>query len=1086
MSKQFEKMVTLLKELFQLDQPDLDFGLYRVMHAKSGEITQFLEQDLLPQVKTAFGQYTTADKAELEKELKKAIEQANGLGVDPETTAKVKELRQKITDESVDVSALENEVYDYLFSFFRRYYHEGDFLSKRVYKPGVYAIPYEGEEVKLHWANRDQYYIKTSEYLRDYAFTLRPGDATDPMRVHFRLVDAVEGEHGNVKAAEGKDRVFILADDDFITEEEGELVIRFHYRPATKNDWSDEALVGATAAAKKKPPVQKELLSDAVRRVFAADGQDFKRWLDELSKAHVKANGEMADYSRLQGHLDRYFKRNTFDYFIHKDLGGFLRRELDFYIKNEVMHLDDVESESVPRVEQYLSKIKVIRKIAHKLIDFLAQLEEFQRTLWLKSKFVVETSYCITIDRVPEDFYAQIVDNESQWKQWSSLGLLPKDGEHDLIGDASVRTLEYLKSNQSLMIDTMLFESDFVDALIDRLEHLDDSIDGILINGDNFHAIRLIQNKYKNEIDGIYIDPPYNTDASPIIYKNGYKHSTWASMFVDRMSIASDLLKPGRLVCVAIDDFEYPHLFSFMEGELGFSHIGTAAVRSKPQGRPTATGFSANHEYAVFWARTEAPELGRLPRKGTKAERYPHADDKGIYSWANFRKSGTDSDRSDRKKSFYPVYVCGEKIRVPEMQWNPDTEEWELKEQPRTGEAAVWPVDTNGREKVWTCSAKRLEGEIRDVKVISSGNGGIELQKKYRPNQAGALPGTWWDSSEYSASESGTKVLKDLFGDKGFDFPKSINLVVDNLRVLNVHGSSIILDYFAGSGTTACAAISLNREDQGFRKYIMAEQGAYFDSVIKPRIQKVVYASDWKGSRPKNPISGISHAFKVLRIEGYEDAINNLDIRRAEAQQSLLDTAKVQGADGLKEQYMLRYMLDVETRGSQSLLNIAAFNDPTAYRLKVKRPGGIESSELNVDLVETFNYLIGLMVQSIAAPQTFQAAFKRDDEGRLRIDGRLRQDEAGPWWFRTVYGTTPEGRRTLIIWRKLTGDAEQDNLVLDEWFTRQGYSTRDYEFDMIYVNGDSNLENLRAPDETWKVRLIEEDFHRLMFDMTGL
>ena len=134
MSKQFEKMVTLLKELFQLDQPDLDFGLYRVMHAKSDEITQFLEQDLLPQVKAAFGQYTTADKAELEKELKKAIEQANGLGVDPETTAKVKELRQKIADESVDVSALENEVYDYLFSFFRRYYHEGDFLSKRVYK----------------------------------------------------------------------------------------------------------------------------------------------------------------------------------------------------------------------------------------------------------------------------------------------------------------------------------------------------------------------------------------------------------------------------------------------------------------------------------------------------------------------------------------------------------------------------------------------------------------------------------------------------------------------------------------------------------------------------------------------------------------------------------------------------------------------------------------------------------------------------------------------------------------------------------------------------------------------------------------
>ena len=124
----------------------------------------------------------------------------------------MKELRDKLANDAVDVGALESEVYDHLFSFFRRYYSEGDFLAKRVYKPGVYAIPYEGEEVKLHWANQDQYYIKTSEYLRDYAFRLRPDDDKKPMRVHyFRLADAAEGEHGNVKAAEGKDRVFILA-----------------------------------------------------------------------------------------------------------------------------------------------------------------------------------------------------------------------------------------------------------------------------------------------------------------------------------------------------------------------------------------------------------------------------------------------------------------------------------------------------------------------------------------------------------------------------------------------------------------------------------------------------------------------------------------------------------------------------------------------------------------------------------------------------------------------------------------------------------------------------------------------------------
>ena len=108
-----------------------------------------------------------------------------------------------------------------------------------------------------------------------------------------------------------------------------------------------------------------------------------------------------------------------------------------------------------------------------------------------------------------------------------------------------------------------------------------------------------------------------------------------------------------------------------------------------------------------------------------------------------------------------------------------------------------------------------------------------------------------------------------------------------------------------------------------------------------------------------------------------------------------------------------------------------------------------------------------------------------DSEKRLRLKGRLRQEADAQYWFRTVTGTTPDGRRTLVIWRKLSGEPEQDNLVLDEWFTRQGYSAKDSEFDLIYVNGGNNLENLKALDDLWKVRLIEEDFHRLMFEMEG-
>ena len=393
MATNFEKFQTLLEELFQLDQADLDFGIYRIMNQKRDEVVRFLEKDLLPQVKEAFSQYQSADKVELQKQLDKLVEQVSGAGMSPDDSPKVQELRQQMADSSVDVTALGNEVFSHLFSFFRRYYHEGDFISLRRYKEGVYAIPYEGEEVKLHWANHDQYYIKSSEYFRDYIFTMPSGK-----RVKVHLV-AASTEQDNKKEQAGKERRCIICEEDPIYEENGELFIRFEYR-------SDNG--------KKK---QDALNTEAIERVLQTEGID--DWVQELGKlAPTKAN---PNRTVLEKHLKQYTARNTFDYFIHKDLGGFLRRELDFYIKNEVMHLDDIENDTVPRVEQYLSKIKVIRKIAHKIIQFLEQLENFQKKLWLKKKFVVETNYCITLDRVPEELYAEIAANDAQREEWVRL-----------------------------------------------------------------------------------------------------------------------------------------------------------------------------------------------------------------------------------------------------------------------------------------------------------------------------------------------------------------------------------------------------------------------------------------------------------------------------------------------------------------------------------------------------------------------------------------------------------------------------------------------------------------------------------------
>ena len=1086
MSQKYEKLKALLEELFQLNQPELDFGIYRILHARSAEITQFLDKDLLPQVKQAFAQYRTADKAELEKELAKAVEAAQALGVDPESTQKVKELRARLASEAVDTEALEAEVYDHLYSFFRRYYSEGDFLSKRVYKPGVYAIPYEGEEVKLHWANADQYYIKTSEYFRDYAFRLRPEDEANPMRVHFRLVDAAEGEHGNVKEQAGKERRFRLAPAPFAAIEDGELVIRFTYEP--------------------DPAKQKDLNAEAEAAILALDDPALADWIKALGGQHVRADGTASENTRLRVHLDRYTARNTFDYFIHKDLGGFLRRELDFYIKNEVMHLDDVENETAPRVEQYLSKIKVIRRIAHKIIDFLAQLEDFQKKLWLKKKFVVETSYCIRLGVIPEEFYPEIAANDAQREEWVRLCAIDEiKGDLTKPGYSVPLTVEFLKAHPTLVVDTRHFEADFTSRLLEELEAPNNQMDGLLVHSENFQALLLLQARFRDGIRCIYIDPPYNTGTDGFAYKDQYQHSSWCSMLYDRVAAVRPVMTQDGALFASIDENEHPRLRQVLDGIFGSEQFVADIVWAA--GRKNDSRLvSVSHEYIVSYVKDKDHLVSRniewRQRKKGLDEIYKqhdrlkrkHGTDYGLMSKELKRWFAELPDSHPAKAHRHYSHVDARGVYFPsDISWpGGGGPKYEVRH-PKTGK----PVKTPSRGWMTSDPEKMKQWIAADLVHFGEDETSVPCIKSYLHDREYQAP----YSVFYQDGRAATKRLRDLLGSDEFGYPKDETVVADLVEMVQADN---ILDHFAGSGTTGHAVIALNRKDGGQRKFVLVEQADYFDTVLLPRLKKVTFTAEWKDGKPKRLATAEEaerspRIMKVIRLESYEDTLNNLELRRTEAQQSLLDSPQAQGADGFREQYLLRYMLDVETRGSQSLLNVSAFMDPTAYKLKVKRPGSDESREVNVDLLETFNWLIGLKVDHIAAPRTYSAAFRRDDDPDLPadaprwllLDGRLKEDPEGPWWFRTVTGTTPDGRRTLVIWRKRPGGEapegiERDNLVLDEWFRKQGYSSKDSEFDLIYVNGDNNLENLKAPDDTWKVRLIEEDFFRLMFEMEGV
>ena len=170
---------------------------------------------------------------------------------------------------------------------------------------------------------------------------------------------------------------------------------------------------------------------------------------------------EIDGITPLGKHLTTYAKRNTTDYFIHKDLSGFLTQELDFYIKNEMFDLDDLGSDKEVPVEQYLNRVRVMKAISLKIITFLAQIEDFQKKLFEKKKFVMNANYCMTIDKVHESFYPEVAKNPDQIEEWKALyGIGESNGQATLSGNKG-NDAEFLKTHPYLVLDHKFFPHRF-------------------------------------------------------------------------------------------------------------------------------------------------------------------------------------------------------------------------------------------------------------------------------------------------------------------------------------------------------------------------------------------------------------------------------------------------------------------------------------------------------------------------------------------------------------------------------------------------------------------------------------------------
>jgi len=352
----------------------------------------------------------------------------------------------------------------------------------------------------------------------------------------------------------------------------------------------------------------------------------------------------------------------------------------------------------------------------------------------------------------------------------------------------------------------------------------------MIIEGDNYHSLSVLNYTHPKKIDVIYIDPPYNTGAKDWKYNNhyvditdAYRHSKWLCMMWHRLQIAKNLLKDDGVLICAIDENECAHLGVLLEELFPGYERHCITIVHNPRG-VQGNNFSYTHEYAYFVFRKGLTVIGSKQREEVLEE--------------ELRDHGGESLRTDAKNCFYPILVKNKQIisfgDVPNKEFHPKSKNVHRKD--KTIE--VWPIDVKGVERKWVFARNTVEEIKGKLFVGKKKNGEIDIFRRKDTQK----PRTVWIGQKYDASTFGSKIVNGLTGTL-FPFPKSIYNTKDCLEcVIKQKKNALVLDYFAGSGTTGHAVALLNKEDNGSRQFILCtnNENGIARNVCLPRIKKVI------------------------------------------------------------------------------------------------------------------------------------------------------------------------------------------------------------------------------------------------------
>jgi adenine-specific DNA-methyltransferase len=544
-----------------------------------------------------------------------------------------------------------------------------------------------------------------------------------------------------------------------------------------------------------------------------------------------------------------YFGQSNKQLILNRRLADFYQSILRKYLSYLVLNKEFLTISKQKESQSTITTVKFLQEIISEIINLLVEFEDRLISTWDEKSELDEAEYIISIGKIYEqvdkesitNVLTTIIANDQQVKEWAEISNKEPTEIIELL-----KQKNFFKSKwKNLAIDTSYFDSNFKKNLLRYLPEnsLLQRLDGHIIKSDNWQALQSLKPIWEGKIKCIYIDPPYNTGNIDFSYEDSMSRFSWMVMMRNRLELTKDFLSEDGVILISISDNELYNLKLLLEEIFGDNFIGVIITQTNPRGRTLDKHLAKTHEYLLIYAKNKTSDttLFEVPKSASQLAEYNKIDEKGHpYRLIELRNRNPRFNRKNRPNLFYPIYADPKTMNVSLMKTSKFCVE-------------IFPKNSRDEDDCWTWGKEKAEENIEILSAKKVSTGAWRVFRKAYLSQEGASTtkekSIWMDKS--LSNERGKEQLRDLFGyhAHGLGYPKSVDYI-ERIIKLATGDNHVILDFFAGSGTTAHAVLHSNKTRNRNTKFLLVEKSSQFNEVIIPRIKKLSNSYQWKKGEP--------------------------------------------------------------------------------------------------------------------------------------------------------------------------------------------------------------------------------------------